>query len=139
MPSDMRRIRLFLIVVAFGSLVIGCTDREVTEAPDVSTRQPDWVETVYPEPGAATLGVPAAVEVDHAMTSGDEDVRLIIDGTDVTTYAVLGAGKLRYESGDGPVVLDDGEHSAEVQLVTLPAEGVDYRVIDSFRWEFRIG
>lgn len=130
--------RIFLLVLGIGFLFLGCTDPENAEAPDVSDRQPDWVETVYPEPGA-TVAVPDAVEVDHAITSGDEDVRLIVDGTDVTTYAVLEAGKLRYESGDGPVVLGDGEHIAEVQRVTLPAEGVDYEVVDSFRWEFRTG
>lgn len=129
--------RIFLLVVALG-LFLGCTDPETTEGPDVSDRQPGWVETVYPEPGA-TVAVPDAVEVDHAITSGSEDVRLIVDGTDVTTYAVFDAGKLRYESGDGPVVLGDGDHVAEVQRVALPVEGIDYRVIDSFRWEFRTG
>lgn len=130
--------RIFVLVVAVGGLLLGCTDPENTEAPEISDRQPDWVETVYPEPGA-TVAVPDAVEVDHAITSGDEDVRLIVDGTDVTTYAIFEAGKLRYESGDGPVVLGDGAHTAEVQRVSLPVEGIDYRVIDSFRWEFRTG
>lgn len=130
--------RILLLAAAVGLLLLGCTDPETTEGPEGSARQPDWVETVYPEPGA-TLAVPDAVEVGHAITSGDEDVRLIVDGTDVTTYAVFEAGKLRYESGRGPVVLGDGEHIAEVQRVTLPVEGVDYEVIDSFRWEFRTG
>lgn len=127
-----------MLVVFFGYVLLGCTDPETTGGDDVSDRQPDWVETVYPEPGA-TVAVPDAVEVDHALTSGDEDVRLIVNGTDVTTYAIFEAGKVRYESGDGPVVLGDGQHIAEVQRVTLRVEGVDYTVIDSFSWEFRTG
>lgn len=135
MAREVHRIYLLVLGVF---LFLGCTNSENAEPPDVSDRQPDWVETVYPEPGA-TVAVPDAVEVDHAITSGDEDMRLIVDGTDVTTYAVLEAGKLRCESGDGPMVLGDGEHIAEVQRVTLPVEGVDYEVVDTFRWEFRTG
>ena len=34
--------------------------------------------------------------VDHTVTTGEEDVRLVIDGTDVTTYATFDAARIRY-------------------------------------------
>jgi hypothetical protein len=132
-----RQISPVLLVCAL--LLVGCTEpSDTTEGDDISTSQPVWVEAVYPEPGA-TVAVPDAVEVDHTITSGDEDVRLIVNGTDVTTYATFDAGKVRYESGDGPVVLGDGVHQAEVLRVTLPTEGVEFTVLDRFSWEFRTG
>lgn len=112
---------------------------DTTSEPEGETiARPDWVETVFPEPGSV-LTTTDAVEVDHTLTATDNDVRLIIDGVDVTTYSAFDAGKLRYESGVGPVVLSSGDHWAEVQLVTLPAEGEQFEVLDSYRWEFRIG
>lgn len=62
---------------------------------------------------------------------------MVIDGTDVTMYAAFEAGRVRYESGDG-VVRSDGEHWAEVQRVTLPADEIEYEVLDSFPWAFRV-
>ncbi|MFP3915888.1 MAG: hypothetical protein ACLFWM_13500 [Actinomycetota bacterium] len=99
---------------------------------------PEWVESVYPEAGT-TVAVPDAVEVDHTVQGIDEDVRLVIDDVDVATYASFEAGKVRYESGEGPVELGGRQHTAEVQRVELPHEGTDFRVIDSFRWQFHAG
>lgn len=101
-----------------------------------TTRIPDWVESVYPEPGA-TAAVPDAVEVDHTLQRVDEDVRLVIDGVDVTTYSAFDAGKIRYESGVGPVTLGGRTHTAEVQRVELDEFGQEYEVLDSFSWDFR--
>lgn len=103
---------------------------------DDASVMPEWVEEVYPEPGA-TVAVPDAVEVDHTLQTVDEDIRLVIDGTDVTAYATFEAGKIRYESGDGPVILGGRRHTAEVQRVELEAFGEDYEVLDSYTWEFR--
>lgn len=130
-------MRLFTIALALISMTsltaCGTPDRQDPG----SESQPSWVETVYPAPGSSATTL--AVEVDHTITSTDNDVRLMVDGVDVTTYAAFDAGRLRYESGVGPVVLGGGEHWAEVQLVTLPHEGADYEVLDSYRWEFGIG
>lgn len=131
-------MRLSAVLMVLFGLLVGCTDPSDSASERSSDQPPSWVEEVYPEPGA-TVAIPDAVSVDHEITGPDEDVRLIVDGVDVTTYATFDAGVLRYESGDGPVVLGDGEHSAEVQRVTLPAVGADYTVLDSFRWEFRAG
>lgn len=131
-------MRFTVGLVMLLTLVAACTDRPVTAGPDADVETPSWVQSVYPEPGA-TAAVPDAVEVDHVVTSDDEDVRLIVDGTDVTTYATFDAARIRYESGDGPVVLEEGDHWAEIQRVTLPAPGEQFDVLDSFRWEFRTG
>lgn len=129
-------MRILWSFVAVVGLVLAACDTPAREDIEPSESRPQWVERVYPEPGA-TAAVPDAVEVDHAITSPDEDVRLIVDGTDVTTYATFEAGRIRYESGEGPIVLTSGDHWAEVQRVTLPAEGVEFTVLDRFRWEFR--
>lgn len=124
---------LLALVVLITMAVVACGDDEAT--PGDTAPLPDWLESVYPEPGA-TVAVPDAVEVDHTLQRVEHDVRLIIDGVDVTTYATFEAAKIRYESGDGPIELGDRRHTATVQRVRLPAYGVDYQVVDSFTWEF---
>lgn len=126
------RTALYLLVLA---LLSACATTPVTGDP---ADRPAWVKAVYPEEGAV-VAVPDAVEVEHTITSPDEDIRLLVDGVDVTTYAVVEAGLLRYESGSGPVTLSTGDHNAEVQRVLLPTEGVQFSVVDSYSWEFRVG
>lgn len=117
--------------------VVGCTgDTTRPQGSPISEVKPAWVESVIPEPSAVAT-VPNTVEVNHAITATDEDVRLVIDGVDVTTYATFEAGKIQYEPSEGPVDLGTGTHTAEVQRVTRPVEGTDYRIIDSYTWEFR--
>lgn len=128
--------RLVIPIVLTFVVLSACTTTPVAD--DVTDPRPEWVETVFPEPGAVVTAADA-VEVDHNLTATDNDIRLIIDGVDVTTYAAFDAGKLRYESGVGPVVLEDGDHTAEVQRVVLAEEGTQFEVVDSFRWEFRLG
>ena len=123
------RLSLFVLVLAMVLAACGgdsAGDREM----------PDWLEEVFPAPGA-TVAVVDAVEVSHTIQGPDENVRLVIDGVDVTTYATFDAATLRYESGTGPVVLGSSRHVAEVQRVRLPAEGDTFEVVDSFSWEFR--
>ncbi len=130
-------MKRFILAIVLVSIVLsGCTTTPASD--DATDQQPSWVESVFPEPGAVMTAVDA-VEVDHNLTETDNDVRLIIDGIDVTTYAAFDAGKLRYESGVGPVVLDDGEHTAEVQQVVLADDETQFEVVDSFQWEFRTG
>lgn len=81
--------------------------------------------------------MPDAVEVDYEIQGTDQDVRLQIDGVDVTVYANVGAGELRYESGSGPVDLGAREHTASVDLVQIEAGGTEEIVVDSFDWQFR--
>lgn len=133
MSSPRLLVSLCLLLV----LPAACSTGPATFEEDTTDEPPAWVEAVTPEPGAVAT-VPDAVEVDHAITSTDEDVRLLINGVDVTTYATFEAGKVRYEAGDGPVALGTGDHTAEIQRVTLPSEGVDFTVIDSYTWRFRV-
>lgn len=135
----MRALRAIVLCMLAVSLVSACSTGPATfeEGQVSSGESPTWVEAVVPEPGSVAK-VPDAVEVEHTITSTNEDVRLLVDGVDVTTYATFDAGKIRYEGGSGPVPLDSGEHTAEVQRVRLPGEGLDYEVIDSFTWSFRI-
>ena len=128
--------RLIVPIVLALIAVSGCTT--TPDADDVTDQQPSWVESVFPEPGAVVTAADA-VEVDHNLTATDNDIRLVIDGVDVTTYAAFEAGKLRYESGVGPVVLGDGDHTAEVQRVVLAEDETQFEVVDSFEWEFRLG
>ena len=130
----MKRLTIPIVLALF--FFAACTT--TTETEDGVDAMPSWVETVFPEPGAVVTAADA-VEVDHNLTATDNDIRLIIDGVDVTTYAAFDAGKLRYESGVGPVVLEDGDHTAEVQRVVLAEEGTQFEVVDSFSWEFRLG
>lgn len=130
-------MKRLLLVIALATLPLaGCTTTPVAE--DAADTMPSWVETVFPEPGAVMTAADA-VEVDHNLTATDNDIRLLIDGVDVTTYAAFDAAKLRYESGVGPVVLEDGDHTAEVQRVVLGDDETQFEVVDSFSWEFRLG
>lgn len=110
---------------------------------------PDWIEKIYPPPGSESA-VTQAVQVIHTAIQADRQVRLHIDGTDVTTYA-LGSdpGHLVYDIDDAaaPVELAPGEHTAEVQLMRRTpgsGEGTEsydpdvHEVIESYSWEFTI-
>ena len=115
-------------------LVVACGGNEDDQA---GAGPPPWVDSVYPEPGASATGV-SAVEVRHTITDPELNIRLVIDGVDVTTYSDFSGGVLRYDAELGPVRLEPGPHEAEVQRVRLPADEVDYEVIDSYSWEFRV-
>jgi hypothetical protein len=128
---------LFLLAMAITLIGTACgygTDSEV----------PAWLQSVDPEPGA-TAAVPDAVAANHSIQGPDQDIRLVVDGTDVTTYASFEAGKVRYESGVGPVVLGAGRHTAEVQLVELANSGASTRfwtpslgLSHRLRWDRRV-
>jgi hypothetical protein len=132
-----RTIGTVVVLALAVFLIAACTDVPVVEQ-EPPDGVPEWIQGVVPEPSAVAT-VPDAVEVDHNLPEAtDEEMRLIVDGVDVTTYAEFDAGKLRYESGDGPVVLSSGDHTAEVQRVLLPADQTEFRILDSFSWEFRV-
>lgn len=110
---------------------------------------PEWLEKVYPPPGSETSAT-QAVQVDHTAIAADQQVRLIIDGTDVTAYAdATSPGLLEYDidQEDAPVDLQPGEHEATVELMRRTpgaSEGVDsydpdvHKTIDSFSWTFTV-
>lgn len=125
---------LAVLMVAVGST--GCSSAQSEPSSLPTTSVPNWVERVYPAPNSTTA-VPDGVEVRHRLQSPQDNVRLLVDGVDVTTYATFDAGKLRYESGAGPVVLTPGEHTATVEQVTQPENGSEFRVLDSYSWSFR--
>lgn len=110
---------------------------------------PEWLEKVYPPPDSQTSAT-QAVQVNHGVVEADRQVRLIIDGTDVTSYAVATApGLLEYDVDQvsAPVELDPGEHTAVVELTRVTpgaSEGVEsfdadvHGAVDSFRWTFTV-
>lgn len=110
---------------------------------------PEWIEKVYPPPGSETSAT-QAVQVDHGVVGADQQVRLTIDGTDVTTYAVATSpGLLEYDIDQAPAPVDlrSGEHTAVAELVRVTpgsSEGVDsfdadvHGVVDSFAWTFTV-
>lgn len=53
--------------------------------------QPSWVVSVYPSPSAAAAPE-RTVAVDHDLLPPNHNVRLIIDGVDVTGQAALAPG-----------------------------------------------
>lgn len=110
---------------------------------------PDWIEKVYPPPDSETSAT-QAIQVNHSVVTAERQVRLIIDGTDVTTYAVsTSPGLLEYDvdQEQSPVDLEPGEHTARAELLEVTpgaSEGVDsydpsvHEVIDSYTWTFTV-
>lgn len=110
---------------------------------------PDWIEKLYPPPGAET-SVTQAVQVNHTAVTPNRQVRLSINGTDVTAYAIeTSPGLLVYDidQPDAPIELGPGEHEATVVLWRVQpgvSEGVDSfdpdvrEVLDSFSWTFNV-
>lgn len=131
-------------------LLVACADEEDPIASDgVEAEYPEWVEKVYPAPGAETSATPA-VEVNHNVVTSEREVRLSIDGVDVTTYADQHSPSLlEYDPGDiesnPPLELEPGEHEATLELLDVrPAtegDGTEYEVLDTldtFTWTFTI-
>ena len=110
---------------------------------------PAWIEKLYPPPGSE-LSVTQAVQVNHNVVEADQQVRLIIDGTDVTWYAVEpSAGLLECDIDQAavPVDLSPGEHEATVNLVRVTpgaSEGVDsydpevHETVETYSWTFTV-
>lgn len=131
-------------------LAVACTDDEPTVAPGPSpVEYPEWLERVYPPPGAE-MSATAAVQVEHNVVTSERAVRLTIDGVDLTTYAdETSPGLLEYDPDDHaaepPVELAPGDHEAVVELLDVrPATdpgGLGYEVldvVDEFTWTFNV-
>lgn len=107
-----------------------------------SVALPEWLDRVYPEPGQE-VSVTADVQVEHLLSEPDEGIRLLLDGTDVTSYAEEGRGLLVYDpdrsTAPQVVELGPGQHSATAERVRLdPATGAIEDTVDTFSWDFSI-
>jgi hypothetical protein len=139
-----QRFALFVLSV-LGALITGCGDGDeltVPSAPPI----PSWIVSVEPRPDAESATF-RRVEVKHEVLTDGENVRLFIDGTDVTAYAefgredtVGGPGLLVYdfEQARDFVPLEPGPHTAKVERVRLPGPGEQLTVLDSYSWSFTI-
>jgi hypothetical protein len=147
-----RRVLTALIALLVGLGVAGCgssqsgapqpnfpaTSTTQTGSAVTTTTMPTWLDSVYPTPNS-TATVPVVVEVLHRLQSTEDHIRLLIDGVDVTSNATFDVGELKYTSGDGPVVLSPGEHTATVEEVVRPNYGSTFTVLDSYSWSFEVG
>jgi hypothetical protein len=61
---------------------------------------PDWLERVYPSPEAKTSAT-AMIQANFQSTGPNQTVRLLLEGTDVTSYATIRRGQLHYDPDDG--------------------------------------
>ncbi len=136
----------FIVLLVGVALLSGCIGSG--SADPATAELPDWLARVYPEPGAE-LTATQAVQVDHDTLAADREVRLSIDGTDVTTYARIGPSTLEYDIDQtaAPVDLKPGSHTATVELYSVKAgasEGVESysaserNLLDTFTWEFTV-
>lgn len=140
-----RRVGVLLATLTLVATCAGCGDADQGVT---GVTYPDWIEEVHPEPGSETTAVPS-VQIYHGATAVDEQVRLSIDGTDVTTYATgRRPGLLEYDVHDeaAPIDVEPGEHTATAQLYRVEPgatewEAVDpevHELIDEFTWTFRV-
>ena len=118
----------------------GCADDSDTDgSPQQAEPLPVWIDEITPRANA-TFSPSSGISVRYDLTEPDTEVRLFVDGVDVTAVSDGGPGLLRYEdNAEGIVRLDAGMHTAEAQLVILPTAGVDTVTVDSYTWSFRIG
>jgi hypothetical protein len=135
-PARSNPARILCLVVLVLLVAAACSDDDGEGA---AGREdfPDWVVDVFPEPNA-TVAVTDIVEVQHRLVDPEHEIRLLIDGVDVTARSeMIDDGTLRYDAKTGAVDLGTGRHAAEVQRVLLPVDEIEGRVVDSFTWEFR--
>lgn len=120
-------------------LLAGCNPEAQIVDPRERPELPGWLSRVYPGPGAEG-SVGQAMQVDYQVSGPEQNVRLFVDGVDVTTYAAIQPGELQYEIDQGlaPVELDPGPHRAAVELVDEPEQGEAVEVLDRFEWQFEI-
>lgn len=157
-PSTRRDVSFRRLLVALLSLALllpacfgdGAEEIQAQAEGEVADDDyPVWLDKLYPPPGSET-SVTRAVQVDHGAIEADQQVRLIIDGTDVTSYSVATTpGLLEYDidQAQAPIELKPGEHTAVVQLTRVTpgsGEGVEsfddevHEPIESFTWTFTV-
>ena len=134
-----------VVLLALVAVLAGCTGEtpaggEEGEAIGDATGAalPEWLVRVYPEPGAELSGN-QEVQLEYTVDeSSDQIVRLVIDGTDLTTHSEVTPGELSYdpEVGTAPLELDSGQHTAVAELVEVLDSGEE--TIDTFEWTFNV-
>lgn len=138
MPT--RRTTLLLALTLLATVTLAaCGGGTATDGAGDGGSTPAWIVSVEPAPGA-TVAVPDLVRVTFQPTGPDQAVRLVLDGTDVTSYAVLDGDALVYDPNTGPVRLEGGEHTATARLTERPTnDATEYGVVDEYDWSFRTG
>lgn len=140
------RRALPLVGLLVGALVLAVLATACAQDPATTVADdelPQWVSRVYPPPGAE-VATNAEIQVEHNLTAPDEQIRLSVDGTDVTVYSDLDNAELVYDMEDprSPVVLDPGTHTATIERTRVPEDfdiGVDQvEVLGVFEWEFTV-
>lgn len=147
--APIRRTLLLAVTLLMAIVAAACGENGV-EAPEaVDTSEPAlpaWLVSVEPKPGQESAAL-RRVEVQHRVVTDGENVRLSIDGVDVTSYAefgreetAVGPGLLVYdfEQARNFLPLDPGEHTARVDRVRLTGIGEEFEVLDSYSWSFTI-
>jgi hypothetical protein len=120
----------WLLIVVLMAVATACQSTESTAAAPL----PSWIVKLVPPPDSSSGGV-QEVQVQHALVS-PEYVRLIINGTDVTSYATKGPDELDYRGTRGPVPLPPGQYSARVDRMMPISDGA--YTVDSYSWSFTI-
>lgn len=137
---------VFLTALVAIGLLAGCGEQDAPPASVDDPALPSWIVSVEPEPGEQS-SVLRRIEVNYVLQTGGENVRLSVDGTDVTSYAdfgreqnVGGPGSLFYdfEAGRAIVPMEPGEHTATLDLVELDDLGEQPQILDTFSWSFTI-
>lgn len=142
-----------LLVLAVASA--GCGD-SADDEPDVGVAPtgtlPSWLDAVEPRPGAS-VAPDDRVAVRYPLTEPPREIRLEIDGVDVTAVADLNqnaaentdltqtVGELVYAPDqlavDAPVVLEPGQHRVRAVLVRTEF-GEQSVELDDFSWTFQV-
>jgi hypothetical protein len=128
--SRARALVPLLLIVVLTAVGTAC---RATESP-AAAPLPRWVIKLVPPPQSSSGGL-QVVQVQHALVS-PEYVRLIINGTDVTSYATKGPDELDYWGRRGPVPLAPGHYSARVDRMNPVTDGA--YAVDSYSWSFTI-
>lgn len=134
-------VRLWPLAVVLLALVpAGCGEQtpEAETQPAV-VEKPEWLVRVYPPPGSEGSAA-ATVQVRHELPGAKGNLRLMIDGVDVTAYSDVEPGRLTYDPELAPEVVEltPGQHTARVERVSLPREGAKHRVLDFYQWRFTL-
>lgn len=136
--GHLRPIALALFVAA---VLVACGQAEPDAASieGSSEELPPWIEQVRPPPGAESTAI-RAIQVVHEPLSEREDLRLLVDGVDVTTYADRRLTVLEFDAAEdaAPIEFGPGSHQATVEYLRLPSPGERHEVIDTFTWRFTV-